>query len=214
MRKRMYTYLGVTAAMAMLAVIPAAPAMAATGGVLTVGSLGGTNVNVGDALKAPLSGSAVLTTSSGTLTCTGGSFSSKDKTNPAASTGTATETVTAIAFTASTCTSTISGTTSVASIGLKKGTAPVATVTVSTMKMTVKPIVAVVLNTVLGPVSCFYGGSVSGTLSNTNNSLSFSSAKVTRQSGSSSLCPASGTYTAAYQPITDTTQAAQKVFVN
>jgi len=194
MRKRTLTYLAAAAASLLLAAVPAAPALAATGGVLTVGAVGGTNVNVGDALTAALSG--------------------KDKTNPAASTGKATETVTGIAFTASSCTSSITGTTSVVSIGLKASTSPVATVTVSTLKLSVKPIVTVVLGTVLGNVTCYYGGTISGALSNTGSSLAFKNANTTTQTGSSSLCPASGKFTATYKPILDTTQASQPVFVN
>ena len=214
MRHRTRTYLATAAAAALLAALPAAPALAATGGVLTVGSAGGTSVNVGDALTAALTGTAAFSTSAGNLDCTAGAFAVKDKTNPAASTGKAAETVTGISFTASSCTSSISGTSGVQSIGLKTGTAPTATVTASTMKMSVKPIVTVVLSTVLGNVTCYYGGTISGALSNTNSSLAFKSAKVTSQSGSSSLCPASGKFTATFEPIKDTTQGSLSVFVN
>jgi hypothetical protein len=218
MRKRTYSYLAASglaaaAATAVLA-LGAAPALAATGhtvDTLTVSKAGGTNVKVKDALDAALSGTSVFTTSAGNLSCTAGSFASTVKTNSATK---ATETVTGLSFTPSSCSSGITGTTGVISIGLKTGTAPVATVTASTSKLTVKPTATVVLGTILGNVTCYYSGSLTGTLSNTNHSLVFTKAKMTSQTGSSSLCPSTGTFTATYAPITDTTQGKKDVYVN
>ncbi|HEV2640345.1 MAG TPA: hypothetical protein VGX23_34750 [Actinocrinis sp.] len=182
-----------------------------TADTLTVNSATGPNVAVGDVISAALSGSSTLSTSAGNVTCTAGSIGAEALTNTAT---TATETVTSFTFTASSCTSGITGTTSVSSIGLKSGTAPVATVTASTSKPTVTPIVAVVLTTIFGPVSCHYSGAASGALSNPAHSLAFSAVSVARQTGSSSLCPASGTFTATFKPVLHTTQAGGDVYVN
>jgi hypothetical protein len=212
MRQRTISLLATAAATALLAALPVGSAMAATGGVLTVGSTGGTNVNVGDALSAALSGTSTFTTSAGNLSCTGGSFASTDKTNPAVSVGTATETVTAISFTG--CTSTITGTTAVNSIGLESGTSPVATVTASSSTLSVDPTVAVTLQTIFGPITCYYASTISGALSNTAHTLTFTSQSVARQTGSNALCPSSGSFTATYKPIIDTTQSSKDVYVN
>jgi hypothetical protein len=214
MRKNFYTGLAAAAATALLALGAAAPATAAaplTSDTLTVGSAGGTAVAVGNTLSAALTGTSTLTTSAGNISCTQGSFGATVTANGAA---TATETVTSFAFTNTSCTSKITGTTSVQSIGLKSGTAPVATVTGSTSQLTVTPVVTVVLGTILGDVTCYYSGAATGTLSNTAHSLAFSGVAVTKQTGSSSLCPSSGTFTATYEPVVDTSLSSQDVYVN
>ena len=210
-----YTYFALAAATAGLVALGAAsPALAAaprTPVTLTLGSATGPNVAVGDVLSAALSGTSTLGTSAGNITCKAGSFSSKVLTN---TTTAATATVTSLSFTASTCTSGIPGTTGVTSIGLKSGTAPVASISPTTLQLTVTPTVAVVLSSILGPVSCYYAGSAVGNLVNASHSLAFPSVSVTKQTGSSALCPASGTFVATYAPVVDTTQASQDVWVN
>lgn len=216
-----YVYPGLAAAATVLLMLgAAAPATAApaairplTADTLTVGSATGANAAVGDKLSAALSGSSTLTTSSGGgITCTAGSFTATVASNNAT---TATENVTGFNMTTSSCTSTIVGTTSVKSIGLTSGTSPLATVTASTSQLSVTPSVTVVLNTVLGlPVTCIYSGTAIGTLSNTAHSLTFSGVSVSKQTGSSSVCPASGTFSAGYAPVLDLTQASGDVYVN
>jgi hypothetical protein len=197
---------------------PAGPAGASTGGVLTVGSAGGTNVNVGDTLTGPISGNFVFTTSSGKITCTTGKFTATDTTNGPVG-GTATESITQLHADASSCTTTVSGTTSVVSVELNgaatgtvtDGASPTLHVTGLDEKVT--------LHSILGTnVVCDYGttGSVTeidGVLSNTTNGATFTSQPVNKISGSG-LCPASGTFTGGIAPITDTTQGGQKTFVN
>jgi hypothetical protein len=215
-----YTYPGLAAAATVLLMLgAAAPATAApatirplTADTLTVGSTTGANVAVGDKLSAALSVTSTLSTSAGSLTCTAGSFTATVASNNAT---TATENVTGFNLTPSSCTSSIIGTTSVKSVGLTSGTSPLATVTASTSKLTVTPSVTVVLNTVLGlPVTCIYSGAATGTLSNTTHSLAFSGVAVTKQTGSSSVCPSSGTFGATYAPVLDLTQAGGTVYVN
>lgn len=214
MRKNLYTVLAAAAATVLVGLGAAAPASAAvphTADTLTVGSAIGPNVAVGDVLNAALTGTSTLATSSGNITCTAGSFGATAATNGAA---TATETVTSFTMTASSCTSKITGTTKVVSIGLKTGTAPVATVTASSATLSVTPTVTVVLGSILGNVTCYFSGAATGSLSNSAHSLTFTNVAVTKQSGSSSLCPSSSTFSATYSPVLDATQANGVVYVN
>jgi hypothetical protein len=60
----------------------------------------------------------------------------------------------------------------------------------------------VVLRTLLGSISCVYQApSLSGTASNADNTISFVNQQFTKSSGSS-LCFASGFFTAKYAPVT------------
>src|SRR5438445_6779215 len=117
MRKHAYLGAGIAAG-ALLAAFSTAPATADTVDELTAG---GANVAVGDSVTANLASStATFATSIGNIVCTGSNFATTDASNPAVGTGLATETVTALSF--SGCTSTISGTSGVSSIGLTSGT--------------------------------------------------------------------------------------------
>ncbi|HEY3873110.1 MAG TPA: hypothetical protein VGM10_32440 [Actinocrinis sp.] len=190
------------AAVAVLTAFAAVPASADTTDVLTAG---GNNVvagSPGDTVTGS-STSAVLSTSAGSITCTQAAFTSNVQSNPAAP-GTATEQVTSLSATASTCKSTIAGTTSVQSVGLTSGNTPIASVDDSSLTLTITPSVTVVLGTVLGRVTCIYSGTLVAQVVNSSNAIVFSDATVTRQTGSSTVCPTTGGYTATYSPVEDT----------
>ena len=202
---RKYTYLAAgAAAAALLAAVSTGSALAAGGDELTAG---GNNVNVGDTVSASLSStSAVLSTSIGKITCTASTFSATDTTNPAEGVAEATETLHVLSF--SGCTSTISGTTGVRSVGLTSGTTPLATVvdepSDNPIDLDLTPSVTVVLNTILGPISCIYAGPVVGVVSNAAGTITFTSQSVSRQTGSSVACPSTGSYSATYGNVDDT----------
>jgi hypothetical protein len=217
MRTRtLITLVGTVAALS----IPAAvPASAADTAVLTTGSLGGTAVAVGDVLSAPLAGgtSATLYSSStGTsgVKCTSSTFTATVTDNPAAP-GTATESVSGQTFDSSSCTSNVTGVLGVKSITVDNlpyttsvasdGTLAVTPASGSTIQTTVN------LTTLLGSITCVYQApSLTGTASNTDNSINFTSQQFTKTSGSS-LCFSSGYFTAKYAPVTDNGAA---VYVN
>jgi len=218
MRKQLIA-VAVAATGALLAVAPSLPASAASVPVLTVGSAGasGTPVNPTDTLTASLlSGtSSTLSTSSGNVTCTSSSFTATVTSNPA-SPGTADESLTAQTFGG--CTAKISGVSSVKSVTALN--LPYnAAVTDSNDTLTLTPgsgalEVSVVLNTVLGSVTCDYSASsLAGTVSNSNNSVTFTNQSTSLLSGPG-VCPKNGTFSAAYGPIEDTTQGNGLVFVN
>jgi hypothetical protein len=79
----------------------------------------------------------------------------------------------------------------------------------STIQTTVK------LRTLLGALTCVYrAASLSGTASNTDNSIAFTNQQFTKYSGSS-LCFSNGYFTAKYAPVSDTSQSGSPaVFVN
>ena len=196
----------------------AGQAGAATGGVLTVGSAGGTNVNVNDTLTGAINSDFVFTTSSGTIDCSTGQFTAKVTANPAKGTGNAVESITQLHADPAKCSTTVSGTISVVSVEINgpatgnvvDGTSPKLKVTGLDEQVT--------LASFLGNVTCDYGttGSVTevdGSLSNTTNSISFATQNVNLISGSG-LCPTSGTFQGGVGPVKDTTQSSQKVFVN
>lgn len=189
------------AAVAVLTAFAAVPASAQTTDVLTAGGNNAVAGNPGDTV-AGSSTDAILSTTSGTITCTEASFTANVQTNPAAP-GTATEQVTNLSATPSSCTSTISGTTSVQSVGLTTGDEPIASVSDSTDQLTIDPEVTVVLGTVLGRVTCNYGGDIAATVDNATDSIDFSGVTVSKESGSSTVCPASGQYTSDYTNVDD-----------
>lgn len=217
MRKSTFVASAATAAAGLVFGI-AGPAGASTGGVLTVGSVGGTNVNVGDTLTGPINSNFVFTTSSGKITCTSGKFTATDSTNGPVG-GTAVESISQLHADASSCTTTVSGTTSVVSVEINgsatgtvtDGTNPTLHVSGLDEKVT--------LHSILGTnVVCDYGttGSVTeidGALNNATNSATFTSQAVNKISGSG-LCPATGTFSGGIGPITDSTQGGQATFVN
>ncbi len=219
---RKYPFMIIPAVAASLVALSAVPASAATHDVLTISKVGGTNVKVGAILKANLASGTKVTfvTSSGTLTCTKSSFSSKVTANPPKP-GTAKESLTAQSF--SSCTSSASGVT-VKSVTV--GNLPY-NVTVSdasgfpvkvSQTSSTKPLktTAVLVVSGVGTITCiFVAASISGHASNTGNTVSFSKQTFKKGSGSNGFCPASGTFTAKYGPVLDTSvTGSPKVFVN
>ncbi|MGW7408129.1 Tat pathway signal sequence domain protein [Streptomyces sp. NPDC054833] len=206
---------GTVVALTAAATVPAS----ADGAVLTTGSAGGTAVAVGDVLSAPLaSGTSATLYSSATgtsgVTCTSSTFTATVTDNPAAP-GTATEAVDAQTFGSSSCTSNVLGVTGVTSITVDNlpyttsvasdGTLTVTPASGSTIQTTVK------LKTLLGSITCVYqAASLTGKADNADNSISFTNQQFTKSSGSS-LCFASGFFTAKYAPVTD---AGAAVYVN
>ncbi|WP_235459328.1 Tat pathway signal sequence domain protein, partial [Streptomyces olivochromogenes] len=206
---------GTVTALSLAAAVPAS----ADGAVLTTGGTGGTAVAVGDVLTAPLaSGTSATLYSSATgtsgVTCTSSQFTATVTDNPAAP-GTATESVSAQTFDSSRCTSNVLGVTGVTSITVDNlpytttvasdGTLTVSPASGSTIQTTVK------LRTLLGSITCVYqAASLTGKADNADNSISFTNQQFTKSSGSS-LCFASGYFTAKYAPVTD---AGAPVYVN
>lgn len=217
MRSR--TLLTLTAAVAALTFPAALPAAAAGTPVLTTGSTGGTAVAVGDTLTASLaSGTSATFYSSATgtsgVSCTGSQFTVSVTDNPDAP-GAATETLTGHTFDSATCTSNVTGVLGVN--GITVNNLPYTTTVSSGGTVTVTPPsgsavrTTVSLRTLLGSVTCVYEApSLSGTASNTNNSIAFSAQHFTKVSGSG-LCFSNGYFTATYAPVTDGGAA---VFVN
>ncbi|UXY30645.1 Tat pathway signal sequence domain protein [Streptomyces sp. HUAS TT20] len=206
---------GTVVALTAAATVPAS----ADGAVLTTGSAGGTAVAVGDVLSAPLaSGTSATLYSSATgtsgVTCTSSTFTATVTDNPAAP-GTATEAVDAQTFDSRSCTSNVLGVTGVTSITVDNlpyttsvasdGTLTVTPASGSTIQTTVK------LKTLLGSITCVYqAASLTGKADNADNSIAFTNQQFTKSSGSS-LCFASGFFTAKYAPVTD---AGAAVYVN
>ena len=217
MRKQLIA-VAIAATGALLAVAPSLPASAASSAVLTIGSAGGTAVNVGDTVTASLlSGTtSTLSTSSGNITCPTSTFTATVTSNPTAP-GTADESLTAQTF--SGCTAKITGVTSVKSISVLDLPYNAAVSDSSdTLTLTAGSSgaleVSAALNTVLGTVTCDYtASSLVGSTSNSNNSVTFTSQSTTLLSGPG-LCPKTGTFSAAYGPTKDTTQGSGLVFVN
>jgi hypothetical protein len=209
MRNRTALALATTvAALSLLPVLPASAAAQDTN-VLTTGSAAGTAVAVGDVLTAPLSSGTTATlyssaTGTSGVSCTTSQFTAAVTDNPASS-GTATESVTAHTF--SGCTSNVLGTLSVNSVTVNN--LPYVTTVTSDGVVTVTPAssstpiqTTVVLSTLLGTITCVYqASSITGTASNTDNSIAFTSQPFTKFSGSS-LCFSAGYFTAKYAPVT------------
>ncbi|MET7680760.1 Tat pathway signal sequence domain protein [Streptomyces sp. NPDC005423] len=186
------------------------PASAAATPVLTTGGAAGTPVAVGAVLTAPLAtgtNATLYSSATGTsgIKCTSSTFTASVTSNPTAP-GTATESVTGQTFTSSSCSSNVLGVTGVSSITVNNlpytstvasnGTVTVTPASGSTIQTTVK------LSTLLGSITCVYQApSLSGTASNTDNSINFVNQAFTKTSGSS-LCFANGYFTAKYAPVT------------
>ncbi|MDX3244232.1 MULTISPECIES: Tat pathway signal sequence domain protein [unclassified Streptomyces] len=197
---------GTVAALSLTAVTPAS----AAGAVLTTAN---GDVAVGDVLNASLaSGTAATLYSSATgtsgVSCGTSAFSATVTDNPTAP-GTATESLTAHSF--NNCTANVVGVLGVTSVTVNNlpytasvgsnGTITVTPASGSTIQTTV------VLRTLLGSINCVYqAASLTGTTSNTDNSINFTSQQFTKSSGSS-LCFANGYFTAKYAPVTDGSSA-------
>ncbi|MET8782990.1 Tat pathway signal sequence domain protein [Streptomyces sp. NPDC004074] len=209
-------------AVAALALAAASPA-SADGTVLTTGGAGGDAVAVGDILNASLaSGTAATLYSSATgtsgVSCASSTFTATVTDNPAAP-GTATESLTGHTFDSGSCTSNVTGVLGVTGITVDNlpytttvasdGTIDVAPAAGSTIQTTVK------LRTLLGSITCVYQApGLTGTASNTDNSITFTGQRFSKTSGSS-LCFANGYFTAKYAPVTDSGRTdSPAVFVN
>ncbi|MFG3198725.1 Tat pathway signal sequence domain protein [Streptomyces sp. NPDC048208] len=215
----MRTFLALAGTVTALTVAVAVPAAADGGAVLTTGGVGGTAVAVGDTLTAPLAAGASATlyssaTGTSGVKCTASQFTAQVTGNPA-SPGAATESVTGHTFDSASCTSNVTGVLGVSGITVdhlpytasvaSDGTLSVAPASGSTIQTTVK------LRTLLGSINCVYQApSLTGKADNADNSITFTNQQFTKVSGSS-LCFASGYFTAKYAPVTD---AGAPVFVN
>jgi hypothetical protein len=215
---RKLAILALTAAAAGALALAGQPAYAATGGVLTTGSAGGTNANVGDTLAATLATGTTanfFTTATGTtgVRCSASTFSATVTANPAAG-GVATETLDAQTFTS--CTSNIPGANTVNSITVNN-LPYAAAVGGGTLTLTHTPIQATVsLRSIIGNIICTYqanGGTLNGTTSNTDNSIHFANQGFTKSMGPG-VCPGSSFFTATYAPVRDNTAGGATVFVN
>jgi hypothetical protein len=192
----------------------ASPAHADAPDVLTTGSVGGANVAVGDVVSSALSSGTSATFATGTsssVTCAVSQLTATVTSNPAAG-GSASESLTGQTF--SSCTPHIFGVTSVRSITVNN-LPYVTSVDASTGAVTISagsagPVQAtIVLGTLLGNVTCAYrptSGSLSGTASNTDNSITLSGQGLTKATGSG-LCPSTSTLSATYAPVGDTSVA-------
>jgi hypothetical protein len=220
-RYQIFAAAGATALLSALSVIPAS---AASIDVLTTGKVGGTNLKVGDVVKSSLkSGTSVAFRSSASgstgVKCAKSSFSAKITSNPGKP-GTAKESLTSQTF--GSCTANVAGVNSIKSVTLGNLPYNVAVADSSGVPVTVsetsasKPLkTTVVLNTILGSVTCVYTAkSVSGHGSNTGNTITFSKQKFTKSSGPAT-CFSSGYFSATYGPLTDSSvSGSPKVFVN
>ncbi|MEU5479104.1 Tat pathway signal sequence domain protein [Streptomyces mirabilis] len=199
--------LGTAAALSVSAI---APASADDTPVLTAG---GAAVATGDVLTASLaSGTAATLYSSATgtsgVSCAASTFTASVTDNPTAP-GSATESLSAHTF--GSCTSNVLGVLGVTSVTVNN--LPYTTTVASGGTVTVTPAAGstiqttVVLRTLLGSINCVYQApSLSGTASNTDNSITFTNQAFAKSSGSS-LCFSSGYFTAKYAPVSDTTQS-------
>lgn len=207
-KRTAFAVLALAGAASVMAVGPAS----ATVPMLTLPS--GLAVPAGDTLSAPLSSaSGVFNTPAGTITCTSGNFAAASVTDPPAGTAAgATSTLNTLHFDHTKCSTTIIGVTGVSSVELN-GTANVAlhdgvspTLVLTNVDEKVK------LTAVLGAPVCDYGTtssvtSITGAVNTTTKSVAFSAAPVALITGAG-VCPKTGTFTATFGPIIDSTQPA------
>ncbi|MEV4612495.1 Tat pathway signal sequence domain protein [Kitasatospora sp. NPDC049258] len=226
---RLHRHLAVSATTVAALVLGAAAASAlpgplAAGPVLTTGGAGGPAVAAGDVLAAPLAASTRATfystaTSATGVTCAVSQLSAKVLANPAAP-GTATESLTGLNF--GSCTSNVTGVTSVRSLtvgnlpyGVAVDDGPGLPVTLT--GGAAGPIQATaVLNTWFGTITCTYqlSGAFTGNADNAAHSLAFRNEHFAKSAGSA-LCPADGYFSATYGPVADTSQpGGPAVYVN
>ena len=201
----------------------AAPTTSLASAVLTYPTVAGTAVSVGDVIQASLrsgTNATFYSSTSGTtgIKCAASSFSARVLTNPTAP-GTATESLTAQSF--SSCTTNVFGTTGVQSVTVNN--LPYTTSVTSAGVVTISGTAAapiqstVVLNSLLGAITCVYRTStntLTGTASNGTNSISFTNQVLTKFSGPS-LCFGTAYFTASYSPVKDTSKTGSPaVYVN
>lgn len=208
---RKYRYAVVAAAAIAFAMVMAGTAQAASA-VLTYGSVGGPAVAVNDVLSANLASGTVVkfvdkNNSSNYVTCSTSTFTATVVTNPTAP-GTATESLTGQTF--STCTPHVPGVTAVNSVLVDHLSYNVDAK--SDFSVTVKPgssgaiQTTVKLQTLLGQITCVYQatnppGTLSGTSSNIDNSITFSNQSFTKTTGPST-CFGTALFSAKYGPVT------------
>lgn len=221
MRRSLYLAAVAVSTLCAMLVAPAA-AYADTGGVLTVGAVGGENAAVGDDVDASLAAGTSATfysTATGTtgVRCAASAFSTTVVTNPAAP-GVATETLDQQTF--GSCTTNVFGTTGVRSVALNN-LAYAVSIDGATNAVTVSAGSAgviqstVVVSTILGTITCVYrpaSGTISGVADNATNAIVFTNQQFTKVSGPAT-CLASAYFSARYSPVVDTTQGGP-VFVN
>jgi hypothetical protein len=223
---RKYLYIGVLVATALVAALPAAASAAAPVHVLTTGKAGGPAVAPKAVLKASLKSrtSVVFQTNLGKLTCSKSTFTAKVVSNPAKGTAkkpaTATESITAETF--SGCKISVAGVTiksqSVANLPYNAAISDAKGNPVKISGRTkAKPLLlTVVVQIGTGkPFSCgVKAASIAGAASNKGNVIAFVKQKFTKASGGA-FCPASGTFSATYGPVKDTSvKGSPAVFVN
>ncbi|MET8907469.1 Tat pathway signal sequence domain protein [Micromonospora sp. NPDC004551] len=217
------------AALALLTgVVGAAPAVAAptsslASAVLTYPTPAGTAVAVNDVVQASLktgTNATFYSSTTGTtgIKCAASSFTAKVITNPTAP-GTATESLTAQTF--SSCTTNVIGTTGVQSITVNN--LPYNASVTSAGVVTISGGAAgpfqstVVLNSLLGPMTCVYRSatnSIVGTAINGTNSIVFTNQPLTKFSGPAT-CFGTAYFSATYSPVRDTSRTGSpSVYVN
>jgi hypothetical protein len=218
---RKYFYIGAVVAMTLIAALPATAAEAASVHVLTTGRVGGPAVKPGAVLKASLArGSVVLFNNNlGKLTCTRSTFTAKVVTNPARP-GTAKESITAETF--SGCKISIRGVTIMSqSVGNLPYNATVSDAKGHPVHISGRSKAKPLLLTVTvkigagAPFKCSVkAASIVGSASNRGSVTAFVKQKFTKAAGGV-FCPASGTFSAAYGPVRDSSvKGSPAVFVN
>ncbi|WP_117208811.1 Tat pathway signal sequence domain protein [Allorhizocola rhizosphaerae] len=197
----------IAVAATVMAVLWASPGQAAAVNVLTYGSLGGANAATGDVIQSGLAAGARATffnstTGSTGITCTVSTFTATVTGNPAAG-GVATANLTAQTFTS--CTANVSGVTCVQSIVINNlpysvsvnGTTKSMTLTGAPLRSTIR------LCTVLGVVQCVYDANlntISGTVSNADNSVTFVNQRLNKATGPG-VCFSIAYFSAKYAPV-------------
>jgi hypothetical protein len=222
---RKYFYIGVMVATALVAALPTAASAATPVHVLTTGKAGGPAVAPKAVLKASLKSrtSAVFATSLGKLSCTKSTFTAKVVTNPVKGTAKkpakATESV--IAQTFANCTISVKGVTiKKQSVSNLPYNATVSDAKGNPVKISgrtkAKPLLlSITVKFGASTFSCSVkAASISGSWTNKGNATVFVKQKFTKASGGA-LCPASGTFSATYGPVKDTSvKGSPAVFVN
>jgi hypothetical protein len=205
---RKWLLIGMTAVAATVAVLPVATASAAPAAkhdVLTISKANGTAVKAKAILKASLKPKtkAVFTTKLGTLSCKKSTVTEKVTKNVTAP-GTATLSLTGQSF--SSCTLSISGA-KLKSLKLNKLPYKV---TFSDKKKShpvtvAKPSVSFSATDIGITVACTYTAkSITGSTSNKTHLITFSKVKFGLAPGSNGFCSKTGTFTATYGPVKDT----------
>ena len=220
---RKYFYVGTVVATALVTMLPATSASAASIHVLTRGKVGGPAVTPGSILKASLAkrSSVVFKNNLGTLTCTKSTLTAKVTSNPAKP-GTAKESITALTF--SGCRISIPGVPGVTVKSITVGNLPYAAtvsdskgnpVKISGRTRTKPLLITATVKLGTSTFSCSVkAASISGAASNRGNVIAFVSHRFTKAAGGS-FCTSSGTFSVRYGPVTDSSvRGNPAVFVN